>query len=79
MSDDLGATVAVKNIPPGARAVAFLEAGGDMIISKTLSSATAMHAAILQRYQSDASFSRIVDQAVMSILRAKHAAGLTSC
>jgi beta-N-acetylhexosaminidase len=79
LSDDLGATVAVKNMPPGARAIEFLEAGGDMIISKTLSSATAMDSAILQRYQSDRSFSRIVDQAVITVLRAKRAAGLITC
>ena len=79
ISDDLGATVAVKNIPPGARAIDFLEAGGDMIISKTLSSATAMDAAILRRYQSSRPFARIVDQAAMSILGAKRAAGLISC
>jgi len=79
LSDDLGATIAVKNIPPGARAIDFLEAGGDMIISKTLPSATAMYSAILHRYQSDTSFSRIVDRAVMTVLRAKHAAGLITC
>lgn len=79
ISDDLGATVAVKNIPPGTRAIEFLEAGGDMIISKTLSSATAMDTAIVQRYRANRSFARTVDEAVMTILFAKRAAGLLSC
>jgi beta-N-acetylhexosaminidase len=79
MSDDLGATVAVKNIPPGARAISFLQAGGDMIISKTLDSARIMYTAIVQRMSQSRSFSTTVEQAVMSILRAKRAAGLLAC
>lgn len=35
ISDDLGATAAVASIPPGTRAIDFLDAGGDMIIATT--------------------------------------------
>src|SRR5207245_4934267 len=73
ISDDLGATAAVKSIPPGARAIAFLEAGGDMIISKTLAAATAMDAAIIQRLGTDPGFAVVVNQAVMPVLRATRA------
>ena len=79
ISDDLGATVAVKDIPPGTRAIEFLEAGGDMIISKTLSPATSMYAAILSHMSASQSFSRVVDAAVLQILGAKRAAGLLVC
>ncbi len=79
ISDDLGATAAVKSIPAGARAIAFLEAGGDMIISKTLAAATAMDTAIIRRMGSDPVFAAVVDRAVMTILRAKRAAGLVAC
>lgn len=79
ISDDLGATVAVKNIPPATRAIDFLEAGGDMIISKTLSSATAMASAIARRVQRDRAFAAIVDAAALKILQAKRAAGLLAC
>ena len=79
ISDDLGATVAVRDIPPGTRAIEFLEAGGDMIISKTLSPATSMYAAILSQMSASQSFSRVVDAAVLQILDAKRAAGLLAC
>jgi beta-N-acetylhexosaminidase len=79
ISDDLGATAAVQSIPPGTRAIDFLNAGGDMIISKTLSAATAMEQGILQRMQMSSSFSAIVNRAVMTILRAKQRSGLIAC
>src|SRR5438874_8692538 len=46
VSDDLGATVAVANVPPADRAIGFPEAGGDLIISKTIAPANAMAVAI---------------------------------
>jgi len=79
ISDDFGATVAVRDIPPGTRAIDFLEAGGDMIISKTLSPATSMYAAILSQMSASRSFSRVVNAAVLQILGAKRAAGLLAC
>jgi len=42
VSDDLGATAAVAGIPPGTRAIDFLNAGGDMIISKTAAATLSM-------------------------------------
>jgi len=45
VSDDLGATAAVANITPADRAVNFLAAGGDLIISKTIAPAFEMAAA----------------------------------
>jgi len=46
ISDDLGNTAAVASIPPATRAIDFLSAGGDMIISKTSAPADAMVQAI---------------------------------
>ena len=79
LSDDLGATVAVKNIPPATRAIEFIEAGGDMIISKTLSSATSMFSGLVQRVTRDRTFAALVNAAVLRILQAKRAAGLLAC
>jgi beta-N-acetylhexosaminidase len=79
VSDDLGATAAVAAIPPGTRAIDFLSAGGDMIISKTTAAADAMIAAIVTRVASDGVFSRRVDDAVRRILQAKQARGLLPC
>ena len=79
VSDDLGATVAVANIPAADRAINFLNAGGDLIISKTVAPANAMAAAIVTRASSDASFKARVDDAALRVLRAKADRGLVRC
>ncbi len=79
VSDDLGETQAVQSIPAGDRAIDFLLAGGDMIISKTVTPAVAMDQAILARAKGDPSFKARVDDAVQRVLRAKEAAGLLPC
>ncbi|SRR5713101_1084159 len=79
ISDDLGATAAVASIPPATRAIDFLSAGGDMIISKTSAPADAMVQAIRTRVAADASFRQRVDDAALRILRAKQAYGLLPC
>jgi beta-N-acetylhexosaminidase len=79
ISDDLGATAAVASIPPATRAIDFLSAGGDMIISKTSAPADAMVQAIRTRVAADPSFRQRVDDAALRILRAKQAYGLLPC
>ena len=79
ISDDLGDTVAVASIPPGNRAIDFLLAGGDMIISKTSAPAHAMVLAIRSRAAADPNFHQRVDDAALRILRAKQAWGLLPC
>ena len=79
ISDDLGDTVAVASIPPATRAIDFLSAGGDMIISKTAAPADAMVQAVRSRVASDASFRQRVADAALRILRAKQAFGLLPC
>jgi beta-N-acetylhexosaminidase len=79
VSDDLGATVAVANIAPADRAIDFLVAGGDFIISKTIAPANAMATAIAARASTDAAFKARVDDAALRILRAKAARGLVGC
>ena len=79
VSDDLGATVAVANIAPADRAIGFLLAGGDFIISKTVAPANAMATAISARTSTDAAFKTRVDDAALRILRAKAARGLVRC
>ncbi len=79
VSDDLGATVAVANIAPADRAINFLVAGGDFIISKTIGPANAMATAIAARASTDAAFKTRVDDAALRIIRAKAARGLVRC
>lgn len=79
ISDDLGDTVAVASIAPGTRAIDFLSAGGDMIISKTSTPAHAMVLAIRSQVAGDPSFRQRVDDAALRILRAKQSWGLLPC
>src|ERR1700694_3431709 len=79
ISDDLGDTVAVASIPPATRAIDFLSAGGDMIISKTVAPADAMVQAIRAQVAKDASFRQRVDDAALRVLKAKQAFGLLPC
>src|SRR5256712_6332531 len=79
ISDDLGDTAAVAAIPPGTRAIDFLSAGGDMIISKTSAPAHAMVLAIRSRAAADPTFLQRVDDAALRILRAKQSWDLLPC
>ena len=79
VSDDLGATSAVERIPPADRAIGFLQAGGDLIIAKTVLSADPMAAAVLARSRQDPSFRALVDRAALRVLEAKRTSGLLAC
>jgi beta-N-acetylhexosaminidase len=79
ISDDMGAAAAVASLSPAARAVRFLSAGGDMILSESLSVAAAMDAAVLAKMKRDPAFRADVDAAVMRILGGKQAYGLLPC
>jgi beta-N-acetylhexosaminidase len=79
LSDDIGATAAVANVPPADRAINFIVAGGDLIISKTVGPADAMAAALAARASNDAGFKIRVDDAALRVVRAKAARGLVRC
>jgi beta-N-acetylhexosaminidase len=78
ISDALGAT-AVASIAPGTRAIDFLEAGGDLIISNQTAPAIEMAKAVASRSAANATFHQRVDAAALHVLRAKEAAGLLPC
>jgi beta-N-acetylhexosaminidase len=79
VSDDIGAAVAISHIPAGSRAIDFLEAGGDLIVSKFVQPADRMADAVLARATSDPAFRSRVDEAAMRVLQAKEAANLLPC
>ena len=79
MSDDLGATAAVAATPPGQRALDFLLAGGDFIVSKTAAATVPMVAALQARAAADPKVAARVDESALRILEAKEAAGLLAC
>jgi beta-N-acetylhexosaminidase len=78
-SDDLGAATAVADIPPARRAIDFLSAGGDLIVSKTAGPTVAMADGVVARASSDPPFDAHVEDAVRHVLAAKDASGLLPC
>jgi beta-N-acetylhexosaminidase len=79
ISDDMGAAAAVAGVSPAARAIGFLAAGGDMILSDSLPAAAAMDTAVLSKMKRDPAFRSAADSAVMRVLAAKLAYGLLPC
>jgi beta-N-acetylhexosaminidase len=79
ISDDMGAAAAVASLSPAARAISFLNAGGDMILSDSLPAAATMDTAVLSKMKRDPAFRSDVDSAVMHILVAKQTYGLLPC
>ena len=79
LSDDLGETKAVADVAPSDRAIDFLEAGGNMIISKTLDPAVAMADALVSKAKSDSSFRALVNDTALRVLKAKESFGLLPC
>jgi beta-N-acetylhexosaminidase len=75
----MGAAVAVASIPPADRAINFISAGGDLVVSKTVAPTEAMAAAVIARASSDTTFGGVVSDAVRRVLAAKDAAGLLPC
>jgi len=79
MSDDLGAAVAVSALPPGERAVRFVAAGGDLVLTIRPRDAAPMGQALLDKAKKDQSFRARVTDAARHVLRAKQQAGLLRC
>ena len=79
MSDDLGAAGAVSAVPPGRRAVRFVAAGGDLVLTIRPQDAAPMGEALLDRSEKDQAFRARVTDAARHVLNAKKRAGLLSC
>ncbi|MFD2090909.1 glycoside hydrolase family 3 N-terminal domain-containing protein [Blastococcus deserti] len=76
ISDDLGNARAVRDVPPGERAVRFLAAGGTLVLTVDPTLVPGMIDAVLQRSEADPVFAATVDDAVRTALLAKERAGL---
>jgi len=79
LSDDLAATVAVQSTAPAQRAISFIGAGGDMVVSKTVPATLAMVDALVARASSDPIFRARVNDAVRHVLATKDVSGLLPC
>ena len=75
-SDDLGNAKAVQRWTPGARAVNFLVAGGDLVLTGNATTLPAMVRAVTARAAADAAFRGILRTRVLRVLTAKANAGL---
>ncbi|HTE86251.1 MAG TPA: glycoside hydrolase family 3 N-terminal domain-containing protein, partial [Dehalococcoidia bacterium] len=76
VTDDVGAAAAVADRPPAQRALDFLRAGGDMILTVKPSDIEPMSRAVSQAMAGDAAFAAQVNASVDRILRLKGAYGL---
>ncbi|TDS76906.1 glycoside hydrolase family 3 N-terminal domain-containing protein [Amnibacterium kyonggiense] len=76
VSDDLGQAVQVASVPVGQRAVRFIGAGGDLVLTVVPSQAKAMESAVLARMRTSPSFTKQVDAAALLVLQQKERQGL---
>lgn len=76
ISDDLANADAVEGIPPGERAVRFIEAGGTLVLTVDGGPVPEMIDAVAARAEQDPAFAELVEGAVRTTLTAKDRAGL---
>ena len=76
ITDDVGVAKQVAYVSTGDRAVKFIEAGGDMVLTVDATESSAMSAALIDRASSDPAFRKLVDAAALRVLQAKQARGL---
>jgi beta-N-acetylhexosaminidase len=76
VSDDLGGAAQVADYSPGQRAVAFVAAGGDLVLTVDAGEAGEMTAALRQTAAASPAFRKLVDAAALRVLQAKQARGL---
>lgn len=79
VSDDLGAAVAMRGVPVGARAVRFVEAGGDLVLTVRYGDARVMRDALRARAGASGTFRHRLDDAARRVLLSKHRVGLLRC
>lgn len=76
VSDDLGNARQVAAWSPGDRAVQFIAAGGDLVLTVNPATLPAMYDAVLARAQSNDGFRARVLQSALRVLRLKQSRGL---
>ena len=76
VSDDLGIARQVARWPAGERAVRFLRAGGDLVLTVDPATLPAMHQAVLARTRTSPAFRARVEHAALRVLTLKQARGL---
>jgi beta-N-acetylhexosaminidase len=79
ISDDLGSAVAVQATPVGQRAVDFVTAGGDLVLTVQPTDLVPMTAALTSAAARSVTFRARVDDAALHVLQSKQSLGLLPC
>ena len=79
VSDDLGRAKQVAAVPPGQRAVRFLRAGGDIVLTADPATLGSMIDEVVSTATSDPGFARRITEAQKRIVEAKTHLGLVPC
>lgn len=76
VSDDLGNAAAVKAVAPGDRAVRFVRAGGDLVLTGNPADVGPMLDALAREGSADPAFQRLLDASTRRVLALKERRGL---
>jgi beta-N-acetylhexosaminidase len=79
MSDDLGAADSAASLPTGERAVRFVTAGGDLVLTIRPEDAAPMSASLIAAAKTSPAFAARLTDAARQVLRTKERAGLLKC
>lgn len=79
VSDDLGAAVAVQSVPVGERAVRFVAAGGDLVLSVRRADAGPMTGALAAEAHRAPAFAQRLTEAATAVLASKERLGMLDC
>lgn len=79
VTDDIGAATALSGVPLGQRAIRFVDAGGQLVLSVRTSDAGPLSRALVSHAIADPAFRRRVDAAAIRVVQAKIDAGLVRC
>jgi beta-N-acetylhexosaminidase len=79
ISDDLGVAAAVAAVPVGERAVRFIRAGGDVVLTVRSSDAGPMADALLAAARGSTAFQARVADAARHVVQSKYRTGLLTC
>ena len=79
ITDDVGAAKALSATPVGDRAVKFIDAGGDIVLTATPAQVPVMVGALTSRAAADPAFAAKIDAAAARVLALKARFGLATC
>jgi beta-N-acetylhexosaminidase len=79
VSDSMAGAAAVSSVPVGQRAVRFIEAGGDLVLTTSADKAPPMIKGLISAAESSAEFRARLTAAATEVVRTKYRTGLLSC